>query len=165
MPIAYIAILFHWHIDTSLLFYLVQHLQCRLDSSLRLVCIKTTCFKVHSCIIPTNDSLHKGIGPSAGWYRNGIISQHRERTAQIGIYLPQGTNESIVLSITGSRLLVGFAVNLYLQGGNRFQSLCQRQRIVQNTDALVRHRIVMEHIADDIRKVLRRNHFFYHPVR
>ena len=86
MPIAYIAILFHWHIDTSLLFYLVQHLQCRLDSSLRLVCIKTTCFKVHSCIIPTNDSLHKGIGPSAGWYRNGIISQHRERTAQIGIY-------------------------------------------------------------------------------
>ena len=100
IPIAYIAILFHWHIGTSLLFYLVQHLQCRLDSSLRLVCIETTCFKVHSCIIPTNDSLHKGIGPSAGWYRNGIISQHRERTAQIGIYLPQGTNESIVLSLS-----------------------------------------------------------------
>ena len=42
MPIAYIAILFHWHIGTSLLFYLVQHLQCRLDADQTEAAIKAT---------------------------------------------------------------------------------------------------------------------------
>ena len=100
--------------------------------------------------------MHESIGTTPGRNINRVIGQHREFEAQLlfvnGAYR---FYESIVLTVSGGRLLILFAVYLYFYDGNRVQSLCQSKRIVEQTYLLV-FDVVFQYIGDDIRKILLR---------
>ena len=108
------------------MFNLIQHLQRRLDGGFRLVGIEAAGFEIYPGIIPADDRLHKGIGTTSGGNGYGLVRQHRERAAQVGIDLAKGTDERVVLAVAGCRLFVCLAVDLYFQRGYRPQSLRQR---------------------------------------
>ena len=116
--------------------------------------------EVHARVVPADDGLHEGIRPPARGNGDGIVGQHREGTAQVRVNFPKGTHKRIILSVARRPKPRKPPRLFHLQRRHRLQPLRQRKRIIQNANTLVCHRIMMQHVADDIRQIIGRHHLF-----